>query len=140
MEPRQRAPLKLLIRGFWTRQPNCWAKAVQHSDAATRATVSGRVGLSSVPAYSTTVMASPALDRIEDHQVEQISGSARLRSFRPRASGCHERVGLGELVERLGSQVDAAGPHDGPRLRINGSLGEVCRVVQRLQHPSPSFG
>jgi hypothetical protein len=42
MKPRQRAPRKLLIRGFGTRQPNCWAKAVQHS--AWRLTLVARSG------------------------------------------------------------------------------------------------
>jgi len=47
------------------------------------------------------------------------------------ASGSKERVGLRPFVERLGRQIDAAGPDDGPGLRIDRDTGEVGRVVQR---------
>jgi hypothetical protein len=48
-------------------------------------------------------------------------------------------VGSGPFVQRLGRQIDAAGPRDGSRLGIDRSLIEVCRVVERFEHASPSF-
>src|SRR5215475_6387260 len=49
-------------------------------------------------------------------------------------------MSLGLFVERLRRQVDATGPYHGSRLRIDDNLGEVRRVVERLEHPSPSLG
>jgi hypothetical protein len=48
-------------------------------------------------------------------------------------------MGLCLLIERLWGQVDTAGPDDGPRLRIDPDLGEVGRVIQRLQDARPSL-
>jgi hypothetical protein len=46
-------------------------------------------------------------------------------------------VGAGLLVQRLGSQVDAAGPGDGACIGIEDHLREEGGVVQRLKDAGP---
>ena len=48
-----------------------------------------------------------------------------------------ERVCPGLFVERFGGQVDAAGPHEGSGLRVDGDLGEIGGVVRWRQDAGP---
>ena len=44
------------------------------------------------------------------------------------------------FVQRFRRKVDPVGPHDGPRLRVDGDLGEEGQVIQRFQNARASFG
>jgi hypothetical protein len=49
-------------------------------------------------------------------------------------------MGLRLLIEGFWCEVDTAGPGDSFRLRVHPDLGEVGRVIQRLQDARPSLG
>jgi hypothetical protein len=55
----------------------------------------------------------------------------------PWVSGSDERMGSSLVVQRLRRQVDAAWPGDRARIGVDGYLGEVLCVGERLQDACP---
>jgi hypothetical protein len=66
---------------------------------------------------------------------EPLGGGAVVQAVLASRGDAADRVESGMFVQGRRGHVDAVGPHDRARLRVDTDAGEVGRVSERLEHP-----